>query len=90
MFSDELRCNVKKKEHCDYLAALLCNWHLLNGLTHVQTHFHTVLSVVGQGLWQAGHTVVTVTKDFDSHTFIFLHRHRWKIRSDEGTMDTHF
>lgn len=49
------------------------NWHLLDRLTHIQAHFHTVLSMVRQRLWQAGHTVVTVPKDFDPHTFVFLH-----------------
>lgn len=63
-----------QKGNCHFLAAMLCNQHLLNGLAHVQAHFHTVLSMVWKRLRQAGHTVVTVAKDFDPHTFIFLHK----------------
>lgn len=67
------RINIKANVSVQKLGdVLLCNWHLLDGLTHVQTHFHTVLGVVGQRLWQAGYTVITVAQDFDPHTFIFL------------------
>ena len=45
---------------------------LLDGLTHVQAHFHTVLSMIGQRLWEPRHAVIAVTKNFDSHTFVFL------------------
>lgn len=46
---------------------------LLDGLAHVQAHFHTVLSMIGQRLWEPRHAVITVTQNFDSHTFVFLH-----------------
>lgn len=68
---------------------LLCNRHLLDGLTHVQTHFHTILCMVWQRLRQARHTVVTVAKDFDPHTFIFLHMTRWNTGSDKGPIHRH-
>lgn len=45
---------------------------LLDGLAHVQAHFHTVLSMIGQRLWEPRHAVITVTQNLDSHTFVFL------------------
>lgn len=48
------------------------NWHLLDGLTHVQAHLHTVLGMVGQWLRQTRHAVVTVAEDFDAHALVFL------------------
>lgn len=45
---------------------------LLDGLTHIQAHLHTVPGMMGQRLGQAGHTVVTVSQDFDSHALVLL------------------
>lgn len=45
---------------------------LLDGLTHIQAHLHAVPGVVRQRLRQTRHTVITVSKDLDPHTLIFL------------------
>ena len=50
--------------------------YLLYSFTHVKAHFDTVLGMVWKGLWQAGHTVIAVSQNFDPHAFIFL----WKYR----------
>lgn len=47
-------------------------WYLLNGLTHVQPHLHTVPGMGGQGYGQARHTVIAVAQDLDPHTLIGL------------------
>lgn len=44
----------------------------LDGLTHVQTHLHTVLGMHGQGDRQARHTVVAVSQNLDSHALVLL------------------
>lgn len=45
---------------------------LLDGLTHIQAHLHAVPGVVRQRLRQTRHTVITVTKNLDSHALVFL------------------
>lgn len=49
-----------------------CPWYLLNGLTHVQPHLHTVPGVRGQGHGQARHAVVAVAQNLDPHALVGL------------------
>lgn len=49
-----------------------CLCYLLDGLTHVQPHLHTVTGVVGQGHRQAGHAVVAVAQDLNPHALVGL------------------
>lgn len=44
----------------------------LDGFTHVQAHFDTVLGMFRQRDRQPRHTVVAVSKDLYSHAFILL------------------
>lgn len=46
--------------------------NLLDGFTHVQTHFDTVLCMFRQWHRQPRHTVVAISEDLDSHAFVFL------------------
>lgn len=58
---------------------------LLDGLTHIQAHLHTVPGMMGQRLGQARHTVVTVSQDLDSHALILLkEKRRWLKRGNRG------
>lgn len=58
---------------------------LLDGLTHIQAHLHTVPGMMGQRLGQAGHTVVTVSQDLDSHALVLLKEtRRWLKRGKRG------
>lgn len=44
----------------------------LDGFTHVQAHFDAVLGMFRQRDRQPGHAVVAISKDLDSHAFVFL------------------
>lgn len=50
----------------------ICGIFLLDSLTHIQAHLHTVPGVVRQRLRQTRHAVVTVSKDLDAHALVFL------------------
>lgn len=58
-------CEVIKKKH-------LCYFFLLDSLTHIQSHLHTVPGVVRQGLRQARHAVVAISQDLDAHALVLL------------------
>lgn len=45
---------------------------LLDGLTHIQAHLHTVPGVMRQRLGQAGHAVIAVPQDLDPHALVLL------------------
>lgn len=47
---------------------------LLDGLTHIQAHLHTVPGVMRQRLGQAGHAVVAVPQDLDPHALVLLQK----------------
>lgn len=57
---------------------------LLDGLTHIQAHLHAVPGVVRQRLRQTGYTVVTISKDLDSHTLVLLQREK---KGEGGNVD---
>lgn len=58
---------------------------LLDGLTHIQAHLHTVLGMVRQRFRQTRHTIIAVPKDLDPHAFIFLkERHTEKCIYHHG------
>lgn len=51
----------------------------LDGLAHVQAHLHTVLRMIRQRLREPRYAVITVTQNFNSHTFVFLHKKRSNV-----------
>lgn len=55
---------------------------LLDGLTHIQAHLHTVPGVMRQRLGQTGHAVVAVPQDLDPHALVLLQK--WVRGSREG------
>lgn len=58
---------------CGYESVCLQKMILLDGLAHVQAHFHAVFSMIWQRLWEPRHAIITVAQNFNSHTFVFLH-----------------
>lgn len=58
---------------------------LLDSLTHIQSHLHTVPGVVRQGLRQTRHAVVTISQDLDAHALVFLHE---KVKKREKKTKT--
>lgn len=44
----------------------IVNRDLRDGLYHVHAHLHAAVGVVGPGLRQPGHTIVTITQNFNT------------------------
>lgn len=57
---------------------------LLDSLTHIQSHLHTVPGVVRQGLRQTGHAVVAISEDLDAHALVFLNEQVKKKKKKKG------
>ncbi len=46
------------------------HYYLLDGIDHVESHFYGVFGVVGRGLWQTRHAVVTIAENLDSQAIV--------------------
>lgn len=66
-FITSTRSDKTKSEEKKYVVLLDC-------LTHIQAHLHTVPGVMRQRLGQTRHTVVAVPQDLDPHALVLLQK----------------